>query len=442
MLQTDVRHSFFSEELLFLVHGLVESIGEEEDGVAIQDFPLAHFKLDPRENPHGQVFVGLEGHPIDERRRMSRIAVSESAGRQVEHSHEECNKHIVLIVGRHGIVHGRYDTVGRRLSGAEHTEHGAGHGHDECGGHPLSTDISHTEEEFLIAYEEVVQVASHLFCRCERGIDIHIAPFRESRKHFGHHGQLNVSCYGEFVFYAFLLGFHLMEMAFAGDGPLDDKCQDPQSEDMYEYDIEERLLLVVVNACSEGRYFAHGHIGTYHPHHTTLRIANCSCKGAHPADTVMAFVGFAPEGITFDTFLIPRALCEVEIDGPVCYLVYVFVFVDIDAMRFFLALSLQAEVNSYNFLAFLQALLHHHANRIDIPRIGEAFHFREQMLDGGFHLGFHLGRISGGVEIPLGHLGNLLRDAPSGDPILHSSGEFDEQSSHNQHHDTAYFCLS
>ena len=70
------------------------------------------------------------------------------------------------------------------------TEYRPGNRHEERGGHTFAADITDTEEEFVVAEEEIKQVAAHRFGRCQRGIDLHIVTVVFSGEHLGQHTHL------------------------------------------------------------------------------------------------------------------------------------------------------------------------------------------------------------------------------------------------------------
>ena len=98
---------------------------------------------------------------------MSRIAAAQQSGLQVEHTHEEGYEDTRLVafarvpVDISGDLRHIVHMTGRN---AELTERGR---HHQCGWHTLARDITDAEEEFTVAEDEVIEVASHLTGRCQ-----------------------------------------------------------------------------------------------------------------------------------------------------------------------------------------------------------------------------------------------------------------------------------
>ena len=80
--------------------------------------------------------------------------------------------------------------------------------HDERCRHALSCHVADAEEQFLVAYVEVEQVASHLLGRLQQTVYLQVVAFGIGRERLGYHGLLNVAGHAQFAADALLLGIY------------------------------------------------------------------------------------------------------------------------------------------------------------------------------------------------------------------------------------------
>ena len=82
-------------------------------------------------------------------------------------------------------------------------------GHHQGCRHAFAAYVSDAEEEFFVAYVKVVEVASHLLGRYQRGCKVQVGAVGEGREGLGYHGHLYLVANAQLVLDEFLLSVEL-----------------------------------------------------------------------------------------------------------------------------------------------------------------------------------------------------------------------------------------
>lgn len=61
-------------------------------------------------------------------------------------------------------------------------------------GHAFAGYIADAEEQFVVAQEEVIEVATDTFGRCQHAVNLYLVTMRKSRERLRQHGHLNMVC--------------------------------------------------------------------------------------------------------------------------------------------------------------------------------------------------------------------------------------------------------
>ena len=96
---------------------------------------------------------------------ITRIAVAEPPGIEVEYACEECDEEREAVFACHHVVHAGDDAQWFRLSLCQQTECTANRSHDQCGRNTLACHVANAEIEAIVAHEVVVEVAADLLGR-------------------------------------------------------------------------------------------------------------------------------------------------------------------------------------------------------------------------------------------------------------------------------------
>ena len=104
---------------------------------------------------------------------ITRIAVAEPPGIEVEYACEECDEEREAVLACYHVVHVGHDALWFCLTLCQQTEGTADICHDQCGRHTLACYITNAEVEAVVAYEVVVEVATDLLGRVHRGVEFY-----------------------------------------------------------------------------------------------------------------------------------------------------------------------------------------------------------------------------------------------------------------------------
>ena len=102
---------------------------------------------------------------------------------------------------------------GALLVGRYSAEEAPGHCHHQRRGDALAGDVAYAEEEFVVADEEVVQVASYFPCGHHDGSQVHVTPLLFRRQGLGQHSHLYLAGNAQLVVHLVLLGTDFLKMA-------------------------------------------------------------------------------------------------------------------------------------------------------------------------------------------------------------------------------------
>lgn len=81
-------------------------------------------------------------------------------------------------------------------------------------GTPFARYVAYTEEEFLIAQVEVVQVSSHGFGRLQHAVDVDVVAVGVGRVYLGYHRHLYLAGYVQFALYASFLLVDVLQFVY------------------------------------------------------------------------------------------------------------------------------------------------------------------------------------------------------------------------------------
>ena len=142
---------------------------------------------------------------------MPCIRIKQATIRQVEHTHEERHEHERVVALTHGAVDRLHDQFRRDIGHRRTAEHRARHRHHERCRHTLACHVADTEIEFIVADEEVEEVATHLLRRHHLTEDVDICALRERRIHLRQHALLDVAGDLEFLIHRHVRGRCLLQ---------------------------------------------------------------------------------------------------------------------------------------------------------------------------------------------------------------------------------------
>ena len=100
-----------------------------------------------------------------------------------------------------------------------------GHSHNKCRRNTFAANIADTEEELLIANQEIEEVAPHFLGWLQYSIDIEVLAFRERWIVLREHFRLDVFCDEQFAIQSLFLHRSLMETLEVVGGPVEDIAQ-------------------------------------------------------------------------------------------------------------------------------------------------------------------------------------------------------------------------
>ena len=79
--------------------------------------------------------------------------------------------------------------------------------HEQCGRNAFSRNVGNDECQMVsVHHKEIIKVATHLFGRIHRGIDIKLIPIRKGRKNTRQHRSLNFCRYVKLSSDSFFFG--------------------------------------------------------------------------------------------------------------------------------------------------------------------------------------------------------------------------------------------
>ena len=184
------EHTVVAKLFLLKVLGLVETVGIDEDGLALDVVVLLTdiFQIVPQAD--GGVRLYLHELACQNRRVVAGITVVHVTTLQVNESDEHGDKHAVLVANGQLVVQAGGNIVGLETLLGQCTEHADGLCHEQRGGNTLSGDVAQTEVQAVVGEQVVVEVATHLLGRSHRAIEVQARPVRE---HTGQHALLDVS---------------------------------------------------------------------------------------------------------------------------------------------------------------------------------------------------------------------------------------------------------
>ena len=130
------------------------------------------------------------------RRVVPGVHIAQLAAGQVQHAVEHGDKHHLLVFSRQQLVEPADTGAGGRHKRRGGFEQRACDGHEQCGGNAFAGHIGHHHAQVLIVQHEiVVEVASHLACRCDVAMHLKARVFghllgQDAALHFGSDLQL------------------------------------------------------------------------------------------------------------------------------------------------------------------------------------------------------------------------------------------------------------
>ena len=211
-----VAHALLTKLLPF--HGLCLRIAigiEEERRVPVNDRALLGI-FPVRAQTQGDVVVGVEETRVrtthQHRGLVTCIRIEQTAIRQVEHTHEERHEHERVVALTHRAVDRLHDQLRRDIGHRRTAEHRARHRHHQRSRHTLACHVADTEIEFIVADEEVEEVAAHLLRRHHLTEDVDIGTLRERRIHLRQHALLDVAGNPEFLLHRHVRGGRLLQL--------------------------------------------------------------------------------------------------------------------------------------------------------------------------------------------------------------------------------------
>ena len=210
-----VVDTFHLELIVFAIHRLGESIGEEQDGGACEDACLLKGIFPRRHETYRDIGVARQlTHTCSDEQWgvVTCITVVQTACRKVEHAHEESHKHVGLVHVGNGLVHRCHDAVGHGLVSRHGAEGRTGDSHEERSWHTLTRHVANTEEELLIAEIEVEEVATHLLGRRQRGIEHHVVAVVLGGEFLREHAHLYITGNAQVALYRSLLGSGILQL--------------------------------------------------------------------------------------------------------------------------------------------------------------------------------------------------------------------------------------
>ena len=169
---------------------------------------------------------------------MAGIAIAQPPCRQVEHADEEGDEHIGLVVLTQQLVQYLHDVCRIVYLHRGDTEQRVRLGHDDGRRHALAADVADAEEQFLVADEEVEQVAADLTGWCQRAKDVDVVAFREWWKLLGQHRLLNFPGYLQFAADALLLHVGTLQLHDVERGAVCDEDNQQESHQHQQGDVQ------------------------------------------------------------------------------------------------------------------------------------------------------------------------------------------------------------
>ena len=160
-----------------LILGFGQSVSIEEDRGVCEDVGILQDVLPLGKKAYWHIrFAGQLANTCTNQQRdiVTGIAVVQMTCLQIKHAHEKGDEHVRFIALNNDIVQVLHDDIGHGLMSRYRTEYRPGNRHEERGRHTLTAHVTDAEEEFVVAEEEIKQVAAHRFGRRQRGIDLHI----------------------------------------------------------------------------------------------------------------------------------------------------------------------------------------------------------------------------------------------------------------------------
>ena len=152
----DIKQTLVAELLTFFVLRLIQSVGIDEERLALDGFHFFIRVFHPRQNAYrciGEHIQELDtvSATSDDRRIMTCITEREVTCSEIYESESEGHEHIgLVVVARQGIIHTGADfSWAHRLLG-QREEQTRGLCHKQRGRHPLATDVTHTEIELVV----------------------------------------------------------------------------------------------------------------------------------------------------------------------------------------------------------------------------------------------------------------------------------------------------
>ena len=135
---------------------------------------------------------------------MPRITERQLPGIHVEYTGKHRNEHIRVVIFSNGVVKTAND-IDRRFGVVRHdSEQSSCYSHNERCRNALSRYVGNDKIQFVVAQEEVVEVATHLLCRIEESIEVKLFAIRERREDFRYQTHLNTVGDRQFALDAFL----------------------------------------------------------------------------------------------------------------------------------------------------------------------------------------------------------------------------------------------
>ena len=197
------------EQFFVSIPGLTQTVGKEEQRVAAFQHRLLTFVVPVGQGTHRQITLDGQRLSRNERRFMTGIAVIEMAGTQVEYAYEHRHEVACRVLVTEIVIHRLHDGCGTVALSGLAPEHGTHDGHHQGCGNSLAADIANTEQEAVVAEEEVVEVATYLACRIDKGMEADVASLGEG---LGEQGHLDAVGNFEFLLYGGFLGSGCLQL--------------------------------------------------------------------------------------------------------------------------------------------------------------------------------------------------------------------------------------
>ena len=138
-----------------------------------------------------QVMFHVHETLMEDRRIMAGIAIVEFTCRQVEHTEEERDEHILVVLFGQRLIESHHNMFCALFVRGHAAEQRTRHSHHESSWYTLSAHIADSEEQLIGAHIEIVQISTDLFSRFNHTIHVHIQSVEEWREDLRQHRHLN-----------------------------------------------------------------------------------------------------------------------------------------------------------------------------------------------------------------------------------------------------------